>query len=273
MDTLGHMITTLVNILLVPFGDRHTMGLVALSVLTGVSMAYVFKWTSNAAAIKAAKQKLKGHILEMRIYQDDPVLILRGFGHTLRANGVYLGTLLKPFLILIVPMVIVFMQMDERYSRAPLSRGETTILSVALKEGVDPFGSDIRLNVDGGVVADGLPVRVGETREINWRLRVNTPGTHQVTLSGGGGLYTVPVVAGPSYRMIGRERDGSRWIEPLLHPALPAIPKDSPIARVTLDYPGATWPFLQWRLHWIAIFIIYSFTAAIVLKFVIKFEI
>ncbi|MEE9268917.1 MAG: hypothetical protein V3V49_01510 [Candidatus Krumholzibacteria bacterium] len=273
MDAFARLITTLFNIVLVPYGDRHTVGLVALSLLTGVVMAYVFKWTSNAAAIKAAKEKLKARILEMRIYQDDPVLIIRGFGGTLGANGRYLGTLLRPFIILLVPVVIVFMQMDERYSRQPLASGETTILSVSLKEGIDPFRTELDLNLGGGVVADGPPVRVAETREIDWRLRVDGPGTHEVTLSGGGSLYTFPLVAEDGYRMIGHERNASGWVEPFLHPALPAIPKDSPIARVTVAYPGASYPFLRWDLHWIAIFIIYSFAAAIVLKFVIKFEI
>jgi hypothetical protein len=273
MDAFARLITTLFNIVLVPYGYRHTVGLVALSLLTGVAMAYVFKWTSDAGAIKAAKEKLKARILEMRIYQDDPVLIIRGFGGTLGANVVYLGTLLRPFLILIVPVVIVFMQMDERYSRHPLAAGETTILSVSLKEGVDPFRTEIDLNLGGGVVVDGQPVRVGETREIDWRLRVREAGTHEVTLSGGGSLYTFPLVAEGSYKMIGHERKAAGWIEPLLHPSLPAIPEDSPIARVTVAYAGASYPFFRWDIHWIAIFIIYSFAAAIVLKFVIKFEI
>ncbi|MFQ5512432.1 MAG: hypothetical protein ACE5EO_11360 [Candidatus Krumholzibacteriia bacterium] len=273
MDAIARMITALFDIVLVPYGDRHTVGLVALSLLTGIAMAYVFKWTSDAAAIKAAKEKLKGRILEMRIYQDDPVLIVRGFGGTLGANGVYLGTLLKPFLILIVPVVIVFMQMDERYSRRPLSEGETTIVSVALKQGVDPFRTEVGLSVNGGVAQDARPVRVGETGEIAWRLRVTGPGTHEVTLSGGGGLYTFPVVAEDGYRMIGHVRNAGGLVEPMLHPALAAIPEGSPFERITVDYPGASYPFLSWHLHWIAIFVIYSFAAAIALKFIIKFEI
>ena len=112
--------------------------LVWLSLLTGVVMAVVFKYAQNARAIRAAKDKLKGRILEMRIYQDDPALIVKGFFGAMRANLRYLGTMLVPFIALLIPVVIVFMQMDERYGRRNLDPRAQTILSVQLKEGLDP---------------------------------------------------------------------------------------------------------------------------------------
>jgi hypothetical protein len=273
MNAVGQVITWLFNVILLPFGTtHHTLALVGLSILTGVGMAFVFKWTSNDKAIRAAKDKLKARILEMRIYQDDPVLILKGFGGTLRSNLVYLGTLIKPFLVLIIPVVIVFMQMDERYSRRHLADGSKTILSVQLKEGIDPFETDVVLATKGGVVEDSRPVRIGENRQVGWRLRVEDSGIADVTLSAGDHSYTFPVVAQKAYRMIGHERNASAWIEPLLHPAMPAIPADSPFARIQITYPGAEYPLLFWNVHWIAIFIVYSFLAALALKFIIKFE-
>lgn len=274
MDVVGQMINSIFNLVLFPFGDgRHTLALVFLSLLTGVVMAYVFKWTSNATAIRAAKEKLKARILEMRIYQDDPVLIIKGFGGTLKSNGIYLATLLKPVLFLIIPVVIVFMQMDERYGRSPLDRDATAVLSVQLKDGVDPYETEVNLVATGGVLRDSNPVRIADTREIDWRVRVDSPGMHELTLSANGGNYTFPVVAQERYRMIGHERVASSWIEPFLHPGMPAIPSDSPFARVRLEYPGASYPILFWHVHWIVIFIIYSLIAAVILKFIIKFEI
>ena len=274
MNLLGNMITSLFDIILLPFGKSHqTLALVVLSLLTGVGMAYVFKWTSNQKAIKAAKDKLKGRILEMRIYQDDPLLIVRAFGGTIKSNVVYLGTLIKPFLILIVPVIIIFMQMDERFSRKPLAANERTILSVQLKEGFNPFDNPVQFSSPNGVVADTKPVRIEATREIDWRLRVNREGTHEVTLTSGGESYRFPVVAENRYRMIGKTRNASGLIEPLLHPGLPAIPNGSAIARVRIEYPGASYPLLWWEVHWIVIFLVYSLLAGLTLKFIIKFEI
>lgn len=273
MNMVGQMITGLFNGILLPFGStHHTLALVVLSLLTGIGMGFVFKWTSNERAIRVAKDRLKARILEMRIYQDDPILILKGLGGTLKSNGAYLRALLKPMVFLMIPVIIVFMQMDERYSRRPLDEGARTILSVQLANGLSPFENDVALSSDGGIVEDSRPVRVEDTGEIGWRLRVESPGTYDVTLSTGDHSYTFPVVAEDAYKMIGRERT-TAWIEPLLHPAMPAIPSGSPFEKIEIHYPGARYPLLLWNVHWIVIFIVYSFISALALKFIIKFEV
>jgi hypothetical protein len=274
MNVIGQLITSVFNLVLLPFGQtQHTIALVGLSILAGVLFAFVFKWVSNPKAVRNAKDRLKARILEMRIYQDDPVLILKGFAGTLRSNLGYLRVLLKPMLIILIPLVIIWMQMDERYSRRPLQQGSRTLLQVHLIEGVDPFDAHVTLSTDGGVVADSRQVRIADTREIGWRLRVDRPGTHDVTLSAEGQTFTFPVVAEERYRMIGHERTASSWIEPLLHPAMPAIPSGSPFSKIELSYPSASYPLLFWRAPWWAVFLVYLSLAAFLLKFVIKFEI
>lgn len=267
------MITKLFDLLVMPFGNQHTVALVVLSLLTGIVMAFVFKWTSNPKAIKVAKDRLKGRILEMKIYQDDPLQIIKAFGGTMRCNGVYLSKLLVPFFVLIIPVMIVFMQMDERYGRSPLAESGKTILTVQLKDGLNPRSTPVQLDAAEGVVADSRPVRVRETREVDWRLRVDSPGTHELTVSADGTRYTFPVVASDDFRMIGHERSATSFMEPLLHPAMPPIPGDSPFSKVHIDYPAVRYPFLWWDTHWVVIFLIYSAVSALALKFVIKFEI
>jgi hypothetical protein len=274
MNFIGQLITSVFNVLSVPFGEtNHTLGLVGLSVLSGILFAFVFKWMSNPGAIRHAKDRVKARILEMRIYQDDPVLILKGFGGTVRSNLGYLRVLLKPIVILLVPLVIIWMQLDERYSHRPLEEGARTLLQVQLAEGMDPFQAGVTLSTDGGIVADSRQVRIADTRRIGWRLRVESPGTHDVTLSStGGGSYTFPVTAEERYQLLGRKRDTS-WTEPLLHPGMPPIPSGSPFAAVELEYASASYPLLFWRVPWWAVFLFYLSLAAIILKLIIKFEI
>jgi hypothetical protein len=209
----------------------------------------------------------------MRLYQDDPVLIFRGLGGALKGNFVYLGKIVVPFIVIVIPVVVIFMQMDERYSRSHLRPGSSTLLSVQLEAGFDPFETEVVLSIDGGVVTHGMPVRDAVTRETDWQLRVERGGTHQVTLTAGGSSYVFPIVAEKSYRMIGHTKNASGFIEPLLHPALPTIPADSPIQRVRLDYPSSSHWLLGWGVHWIVIFLVYSLISAAALKFAIKIEI
>jgi uncharacterized membrane protein (DUF106 family) len=274
MNAIGSIITGFFDVLVLPFGTTHqTLALVWISLLTGVGMAYAFKITSNQKAIKKAKDRLKARILEMRLYQDDPVLIFKGLGGALRGNLVYLSTILVPFVVIVIPVMIVFMQLDGRYAKRYLESDATTILTVQLKEGTDPFVTDVGLDAGDGVIIVGNPVRVAETREVDWRLRVATPGTHQITLTAAGSSYSFPLVAQKSYKMIGHVRQASSFLEPFLHFPLPAIPDQSPFYSIHVEYPSARYPIFGWRVHWIVIFILYSLISAAVLKFALKIEI
>lgn len=274
MDATATVISQIVDVLVLPFGrTHHTLQLVWLSLLTGFGMAYVFKLTSSQRAIKRTKDRLKARILEMRLYQDDVVLILRGLGGALRNNMVYLGTIFVPFLIMVVPVAIVFTQLDQRYSRSNLVPGSNPLLTVQLKEGLNPFDTGVELTIEDGVVPRGKPVRDSVSRKVIWRLQVDVGGTHDVTVYAKGSSYTFPLVAESAYRMIGSERSASGLFEPLIHPALPPIPPDSPFQLIAVDYPAARHPLLGWHVHWIVIFLVYSLIAAAALKMLIGIEI
>lgn len=273
MDATATVITHIVDVLVLPFGrTHHTLQLVWLSVLTGIGMAYVFKITSSQKTIKRTKDRLKARILEMRLYQDDPVLIFRGLGGALEYNFAYLGTIFVPFLIMVVPVAIVFTQLDQRYSRSYLTPGETALLSVQLKEGLDPFETAVEVHIEGGATPRGKPVRDAVTRETDWQILVDAGGMPQVTLYAKGASYSFPLVAESTYRMIGNERRATALFEPLLHPGLPPIPPESPFQRIRVEYPPASHWLLGWHVHWIVIFLFYSVLAAFALKIFVGIE-
>lgn len=274
METTARVITQIVDVLVLPFGKtHHTLQLVWLSLLTGVGMAYVFKLTSSQKAIKRKKDRLKARILEMRLYQDDLVLIFKGLSGALKGNFAYLGTIFVPFLIILIPVGVVFMQLDQRYSRAPLSQGSTVLLSVQLQEGFDPFETNVELARAEGVSVEGKPVRDAATRETLWSLDVDSTGTHQLTLYAKGTTYTFPLIVEENYRMIGSERSVSGVAEPLLHPGLPPLPAEGPFQRIRVEYPPARHWLLGMDVHWIVIFLVYSLISAAALKFLIGIEI
>lgn len=268
------VITKFINLLVLPFGStHHTLELVWLSLLTGVGMAWAFKVTSNQKAIKAAKDKIKAPILEMRLYQDDPFLIFQGLGGALRGNFRYLGHILVPFVVIVIPVMVIFMQMDQRYSKAQLIPGSTTLLSVQLRDGLDPFTNEIALELDNALKIVGNPVRDAVTRETDWQIKVDRGGTHNVTLSLDGASYVVPIVAEKSYRMIPFARTDGKILEPLIHPALPAFKGNSPFARVSVEYPSKSHWLFGWMTHWIVLFCFWSLVSAAIVKFAIGIEI
>ena len=186
---------------------------------------------------------------------------------------VYLGTIFVPFLIMVVPVAIVFTQLDQRYSRSFLTPGETALLSVQLKEGLGPFETAVELHIEGGATPRGKPVRDAVTRETDWQILVDAGGMPQVTLYAKGASYSFPLVAESTYRMIGSERRVTALFEPILHPGLPPIPLDSPFQRIRVEYPPASHWLLGWHVHWIVIFLVYSVLAAFALKILVGIEI
>ncbi|HER43582.1 MAG TPA: hypothetical protein ENO08_03895 [Candidatus Eisenbacteria bacterium] len=273
MEFISRIITILLDLLVRPFGPiRHTLGLVWLSLLSGAGMALVFRAAAPARSVRAAKNRFKSYIYEMRIYQDSLRAVFGAFARSLWSNLLYIKAILPPILILAVPAILLFYQLDERYGADHLSAGETTVLTVRLSGGADPAETEAALACGPGASVDAGPVRISDTGEISWRLRIEEAGTHRATLSVDGAAYTLRLVADPAFWRIARAR-GSGPLEPFIHPGAPPIPKGSRIESVRVDYPGASYPLLFWRTHWIVIFLFYTIVGAAAIKLAVGFEI
>jgi len=273
LSAFTRLVTTLSNIVLIPFGDNRVLGLCGSSFLAGIAMIFIFKATSDQQGVKAARDQFKARILEMRIYQDDIVLILKALGAAIWTNVTYLRVSLKPILVLVAFALLVFIQLDQRYGRAPLDSGETAMLTVTLKPGVDALSVPTELQVGEGIAVDARPVRVTSRHEVNWRLRVTAPGRHNVTLTAYDKAYEFPIFADVSNDAIGRKRTANSWTDALIHTGLPALPANSPIESVELRYPTTDYSLFGWHTHWIIVFIVLSFLGATIPKFLFGIEV
>lgn len=267
------ILTTIFDVLVLPFGSNRTAALWGLSLVTGVALIFLFRATSNQGRIKASRDAFKGRILEMRLYQDDIVLILKALGAALWTNVTYLRASLKPILVLLVVALPVFIQLDERYGRERLEPGATALLEVTLKDGVDPLTTPI--TADGGAVVslDSPPVRVPSTREVSWRIRVQEAGVHPFAITVYDTPYEFPVTAEVSNKSIGYTRTANAVLDPLFHPALPTIPKNSAIQSIHLDYPSPRYWLVFWRAPWWVVFLVLLSVGALVPKFVFGIEV
>ena len=272
-DAFSRIVTRFFDLLVIPFGDDRSLALAGLSLACGVVMIFLFKATSNQTAIRRTRDQFKARILEMRLYQDDVVLILKALGGALASNGSYLRVSLKPILVLLLFVLVVFIQLDERYGRGPFAPGDRTVLTVTLKDGADVNVVPVSLVPKAGVAVDSEPVRVGARREINWRLRVDSIGMHDVQVTAYDKTYAFPVTAEANNRGIGHSRTANSTIQSLIHPTLPPLRKDSPIQSVSLTYPESSYSLFGWHTHWLVVFIICSFVGALIPKFLFGIEV
>src|SRR5688572_15086974 len=121
MNALNALATKVFDVLLAPFElAGREVALLAISGIFGVLALLAFKHISWQKGIKATKDRIKGHLIEIRIYQDDLPIVSKAIGRVLARNLQYLALNLGPFLPLAVPFTFVVAQLVVRYGFDPV---------------------------------------------------------------------------------------------------------------------------------------------------------
>src|SRR5436309_8301193 len=118
LPTSIHPCTAVAGILGV---ESPTVFVVLLSLVIGLLMVIVFRYTSDQKAIRVAKDHLKAHLLALRLFQDQIHVVLRSYGRIVMATGHYLRLAFKPLFFVIVPMTFLIVQLDRYLGSEPFS--------------------------------------------------------------------------------------------------------------------------------------------------------
>src|SRR5205823_6565042 len=135
-------------------------GLILISLIAGPAMLWVFKKTSNPPKIRAVKRLLMAHLLEMRIYRDEPGVVVRAQGSLLLANLRYMGLMLLPAVWLAAPLTILLIHLEAFYGRAPLPLGREAIVTVAMRKPLNAGAPAATLEAPPGINIETPAVRV-----------------------------------------------------------------------------------------------------------------
>ena len=115
----------------------HTWSLTAIAAVTGVVLLWVWKRFSNQERIALAKRQTRAQLYAMRLYTDDPALIFRAQRQLLLWTGRYLAGMLRPTSVAIVPLLVLFLQLDNVYGHRALAPGESAIVTAQFSGGAD----------------------------------------------------------------------------------------------------------------------------------------
>jgi len=256
-------ITRVVDVLLLPFGSHRTAGLVALSMVIGAALTLLYRVLADEAGIRRTREVFKARVLEMRLYPDDMVLILRAFGGAIAAQGAYLRVAAKPILIVAVVAVPLFFQVESRFAHAPLAPGVNSIVTARLKPGLDVLTVPTALTFPGNTreSVDTRSVRAPAEREVSWRVRVDA-GRHPTELSVYDQVYRFDVTAQRDAHAIGNERRAHSIMGAFSEIGLPRIGNDSPLEAVRVVYPHASYSILGKRMSWLVVFALATLVGA-----------
>lgn len=263
LSALTLAITRVVDVLLLPFGSHRTAGFVALSLVTGAVLTILYRALADEAAIRRTREVFKARVLEMRLYPDDIVLILRALGGAIAAQGAYLRVAAKPILLVALVAVPLFFQVESRYAHAPLAPGTNTIVTARLKPGLDVLTVPTALTLagDGQSSADPRSVRAPASREVSWRVRVDD-GRHPAELQVYNQVYHFDVTAQRDGHAIGNERHARSITGAISEIGLPRIGNDSPLEAVRVAYPHASYSILGKRMSWLVVFALATLVGA-----------
>ena len=253
------------SVLLWPFRMLAPIwGLTFVSVLTGIFMVWVFGRVSNQQGISRVRDRIRGNLLGVRLYQHDVPVVLGLQGRILRDTLTYMNHSLVPMLVLLIPMLFILIQLNYSFGFRPLSTGEVTLLKATFS---DPaaLSQQLRLEAPDGIEVETPALRIPVLSEAAWRIRVKAPGSHAVKLWVGDKSFEKQIQGGENWGPISPLRS-IHLTDVLLYHGEEPLPASAQISSLELAYPPLSIQLFGWEVHWLVFFFLASMAAAFAFK-------
>jgi hypothetical protein len=245
---------------------------VVLSLVIGLLMIVLFGYTSNQKAIKVAKDQLKAHLLAVRLFQDQLHVVVGSYGRILRGTGRYLKLAFMPLLYVIIPITFLIVQLDRYLGSTGISANAPFLLTVRVNN--NDLLSDVALELPPEVTMTAPAVHAPATREIVWRLAASKEGEYEVKVAAAGQSVTKTLNVSADVVRVSRVRLRGQLLERLFSSAESALPDNSPIDSVAVDYPERNIDlFGYYEINWIWLFFILSMIAGFIFKEILGIQV
>lgn len=267
MTQLNILMTKLGMAILEPLSAIGMAGmLIVVSIIVGVGLAVVFRFTSNQKALKRAADQIRANLLAVKLFQHDLGVTLRCQGEMFKWIGKRLALSMPPMLVMIVPVAIVLSQLGLWYEHRPLRIGEAAVVEVKLRNDV-PATLEPRINLQTPALRDV------EKQAVYWRVVPLFDSGLWLTVNAGdeqankwlpvahNGLAPAPV----------RRPEPGVWNQ-LLHPGEAPLPADSAVREIIIHQPKRATPILGVDLPWWLTFLMVSCAAAYAVRSVVKVQ-
>ena len=244
---------------------------IVVSLVVGLLMVVLFGYTSDQKAIGIAKDQLKAHLLAVRLYRDQIPVVMGSYGKILRGTGRYLKLAFKPLLYVIIPITLLMVQIDRYLGGTPIPSNAPFLLTVHTTGG-DAL-NDVTLDLPPEISMTAPPVHVPSTNEIVWRLVGSKEGKYEMKIAAAGQAAAKVVCVGSSLARISTVRLRGHFWERMFSSAEPALPENSPIESISINYPDRNIEIAGYGMDWIWLFFVLSMGAGFIFKEVLGIKI
>src|SRR6266496_3280800 len=242
-----------------------------LSIIIGLLMVVVFRYTSNQKAIRIAKDHLKAHLLAVRLFQDQIQVVLISYWRIVRSTGSYLRLAFMPLSYVSIPLIFLMVQVDRYLGYSPIEVERLLLMKAQVADASVLDQGTLRL--PPGLSLTASAVHVPAHNEIIWRVAAETAGRRDLNVEAGSQSFSKSVEVSGGVERISPVRLAGKWWERILVSGETALPPNSPIQSIAVKYPERTIAFAWLEWNWIWLFFVLSLIFGFLFKTILRIEI
>ena len=242
----------------------------AASLVTGLLIVLIFRYTSDQKAIRRAKDQLQAQLLAVRLFQDQLRVVLRAYLRIILGTLRYVRLTLVSTLVMLVPLVPLMVQLDRYLGRTPLAPGTPFLLKARLAP--DAL-QNVELRLPPGLFQTATPVHIPAENEVVWRITAEREGSYHADVVVGGERFGKEVIVGDGLARLSAARWRGHFWRRLLESGEAPLPEGAPVEAISVTYlpRSLDLAFAEW--NWIVVFFLASVGSALVFKKVLRIEI
>ena len=238
--------------------------LLVVSTATALVMVLVARRVSDQPAVVAVKRQIAAALLEIRLFNADPVAVLRAGGAALRHNLRYLWLSLVPVAWLAIPLALALGQLQAIYGYDGLAVGAPALVRLRLA-GAVPDEVPIALDAPPAIEQATPAVRLTGGREVLWRIVPRAPGRYTLHVRVGDQVERKALHVGTAVARRSPVRPGPQLAAQLQWPSEPPLPAEGRMAAIEVSYGDAAIDVAGWQVPWLVAYGSLSIAAALVL--------
>jgi len=243
---------------------------IVISIVVGLLMVVLFRYTSNQKAIRIAKDQLKAHLLAVRLYQDQLPVVLASYGRMLRGTGRYLRLAFTPLLIVILPITFLIVQLDRYFGWTPLAPGQSFLVTARAKTVEDLDTLALQLPEELKITAPA--VHIPADKRVVWRVEAAKNGAYNLKVTAADHAVEKSLLVSPALARVSPERLRAPYWKRMFVSGESTL-SDGAVQSIAVDYPVRTIAFAGFEWNWIWLFFVLSLVAGFLFKSVLGIEI
>lgn len=206
------------------------------AVLFGCAALLFFRRFADHALLRRSTKRLLARFLELRLFMDDPVLLLRSQRDLMVENLYILRAIARPLLLFLLPAVPAMLLLDGCFARAPLPLHTPAILTVQFNAPPRRLET-VRLAAPNEIKIETAPLRVPSDEQVSWRISPVSVMHSYLTIEDGARCVRKSIAAGPCVQFLSARRRQSIAGSLFAPTELPF--RDRGLAWIQIDYPPA----------------------------------